>query len=101
MDIFNRKRIKELEEKLYDTELERDKYIGKAAELDAKLREIGRLEESVPTDCVKGPWCEACEFVRTFHYRKYYGHSNYSTNCMYVCGKGESCKNFVQRKVEE
>lgn len=101
MDIFNHKRIQQLEEKLYDTELERDKYIAKATELDAKLREIGRIEEMVPTDCVKGPWCEACEFVRTFHYNNYYGYNCKSLQTIYVCGKGESCKNFVQRKVDE
>ena len=101
MDIFNRKKVQQLEEKLYDTELERDKYIGKAAELDAKLREIGRLEEMVPADCVKGPWCEACEFVRMFHYSKYYGYKCKGLETIHVCGKGASCKNFVQRKVEE
>ena len=101
MDIFNRERIRELEEKLHDAELERDKYIAKAAELDAKLQEIGRIKETIPTDCIKGPWCEACEFVRAFHYNRFYGYNNRSLQTIYVCNKGESCKNFVQRKVEE
>ena len=102
MDILNRKRIEELEEKLYDTERERDKYIAEATILEAKLREIGRLEETIPADCEKGPWCKACEFVKTFHYTEHYGrYGGTSLETLYVCNKGNYCQNFVQRKVEE
>lgn len=98
MDIFNKKRVAELEMELADVKRARDKYITKSANLKAKLDEIASLNESIPEDCEKGPWCKACEFVRTFHYNEYYGCGNYETNIVYVCGKGKSCKSFVQKE---
>lgn len=97
MDIFNRKRVKELEEKLHEAKRDRDKYIFKAKALTEKLEAIAELKESIPADCTKGPWCKSCEFVRTFHdaYKDRYG--NYYSEPFYVCGKGESCKNFVAK----
>lgn len=98
MDIFNRKRIAELEEKLRDSERSRDRYMVKASELAAKLEEVSKLEETVPEGCVKGPWCQACEFAKTIHFNEYYGHSSFDTLVtMYVCSKGVSCRNFVQK----
>lgn len=102
MDIFNRQRIAELESKLHETEQDRDRYISKAAELEMKLREISRLEESIPEGCEKGPWCKACEFCRTFHYTGGISLSGYrSMNVIYTCSKGESCKNFIQKEIKD
>lgn len=98
MDIFNCKRVAELEEELAEVKHSRDKYMTMAADLKVKLEEIGKLNETIPEDCEKGPWCKACEFVRTFHYNEYYGYGNYKVNVAYTCGKGKSCKNFVQRE---
>lgn len=101
MDIFNRQRIAELEEKLHQTELERDRYISKAAELTVKLSEVSKFEESIPEGCEKGPWCKACEFCRTVHYTEHYGAYGYnSLETIYTCSKGKSCKNFVQKETE-
>lgn len=100
MDIFNKKRIAELEKKLHETELERDRYISKSAELAVKLDEVSKLEETIPEGCEKGPWCKACEFVRTFHYTEYYGaYGGHSLETVYACGKGKSCKNFAQKVI--
>lgn len=98
MDIFNRKRVAELEAKLRDTERERDKYISKVAELAVKLDVISKLEDSKPEDCTKGPWCKACEFAKTIHYNP--SGINHWTNqdAYYGCSKGESCKHFVQKE---
>lgn len=90
MDLFNRKRVAKLEEKLRDSERLVDLYINKAAELTVELEKVAKLEETIPEDCVKGPWCKACEFVKTIQY---------VTNRVYVCGKGASCRNFVQKNV--
>lgn len=101
MDIFNKQRIAELEKKLHETERDRDGYISKAAELEAKLDEVSKLEETIPEGCVKGPWCKACEFVRTFHYSGYYSpYAGHSLDTIYVCSKGTSCKNFVQKEID-
>lgn len=98
MDIFNHKRIAELEKKLALAELERDRYKIDVSDLTGKFSEMAKLEETMPSDCVKGPWCKACEFVKTFHHSEYYGLALHRTVTVYCCGKGESCKNFVQRE---
>ena len=100
MDIFNKKRIAELEKKLRDTEVERDAYIYKASELEMKLEEVSKLEETIPEGCEKGPWCKACEFLRAFRYTSGLSSSGYprNTKIIYTCAKGESCKNFVQKE---
>ena len=102
MGIFNHKRIAELEEKLRDSERSRDRYKVKASELAAKLEVVSKLEETIPEGCVKGPWCKACEFAKTIHFNEHYGPSSYNTLVtMYVCSKGESCKNFVQKEIKD
>jgi hypothetical protein len=101
MDIFNRKRVRELEEKLAKAEESRDKYIGQAARLDVIFQEMEELKETIPEDCVRGPWCEACEFVKRYYYTEHYGLGSHYTRTAYVCGKGKSCNNFVQKKYEE
>lgn len=98
MDIFNKNRVTELERELAYAKRDLDKYMTEAARLKTKLEEIGKLNESIPEDCEKGPWCKACEFARTFHYNEYYGLGNYETNVVYACGKGKSCKSFVQKE---
>lgn len=102
MDLFNRKRVAELEKKLRDSELQNSIYSTKVAELRAALEEASELEETIPEDCVKGPWCKACEFAKVIEYDESYGTYPYkfnTTKTMYVCGKGASCKNFVQKNV--
>ena len=103
MDIFNRKRVKELEEKLHKSEVDRDKYKCRCSELESKLDRIKQIENVMPADCERGHWCRVCEFARAFHYTEYYGYNpgSYSTETIYVCGKGETCKSFVPVEVKE
>lgn len=61
---------------------------------DLKLAEAEKYIDYPPSGCTRGPWCEACGFVKHFYVR----HPLYSTRTITVCGKGESCKNFVERK---
>jgi hypothetical protein len=94
MDIFGKKRIAKLERELDD--------VRRACNTNAQvLEEVGKLRETEPEGCVRGPWCKACEFVKTFYYREYFVSGCYNTQVGYMCGKGESCKHFTQRKVEE
>ena len=101
MDIFNKKKVAELEK-----ELDKTRKLLRKVEADRNgyhnevnmLREMVKFEETIPKDCVKGSWCGACEFVKEF-YRvdyDYFGHS-YTVH-EYSCGKGESCKNFIQKE---
>ena len=55
MDIFNNKRVAELERELANVKRSRDKYITEAANLKVRLDEITSLNESIPEDCEKGP----------------------------------------------
>ena len=97
MDIFNRKRVKELERDLENAKWDKNRILSDLRCLEAKFGALGDFPEAVPEDCVRGPWCKACEFVKTYHYSSYYTrHSEMLV--AYVCGKGESCKQFVQRE---
>lgn len=101
MDIFGRKRIAELERKLEETKRERDDYMSKAFEYSSKLDSIEGTLRTVPADCIQGDWCKACEFVEEFKIHERTGYGYYGAVTKYVCGKGKSCSNFVQKKIEE
>lgn len=69
--------------------------------LRGKLKATQNFVDSTPSDCTPGKWCAACEFSRCFHLPS---HSIYSLNkddVIYVCGKSEVCKNFLQREIAE
>ena len=62
-------------------------------ELEEKLTEYFRLDDATPSDCKRGSWCGACEFGKSIHVAK--GFSYIET---FMCGKANSCNNFVQRE---
>ena len=101
MDIFGKKRIAELERELADVKYERDKYIQKVADTTDKFEEMAKLQDSEPEGCVRGSWCKACEFARTFHYTEYYGMGHSYTHTAYMCSKGKSCDHFVQKEISD
>lgn len=98
MDIFNRKKVAEQARRIEDLERKNNNLVDEIAALKIKFDEMAELEESVPSDCVRGPWCQACEFVKTYSYHHHYGFGQWDTVTAYRCGKGESCKNFVQKE---
>lgn len=101
MDIFNRKKMAELQKTISELRAERDRYQDSTTALKHKFEALGELEEAVPEGCVRGPWCKACEFVKTFHYDEYVGFCQHKTVTVYACGKGKSCSNFVQKELSE
>lgn len=89
------KYINHLRDKIDQTE--RDNGI-----LTAKLIAMKVDLDNTPKDCTRGPWCRACEFRKCYHV-----YSDYIIpGCeriieeLYVCGKGNSCKNFVEARKE-
>jgi hypothetical protein len=100
MDIFNRERVAELERKLAVAERDRDNYRVILSDLENALERASNIEKTIPEDCKKGPWCKACEFARGFRYREP-ASMGYITDTVYVCGKGESCQNFVPKNMED
>lgn len=101
MDIFNRERVAELERKLAVAERDRDKYRVRLSDLENTLERVSNIEDTIPEDCKKGSWCKACEFARVFHYREDAAYMGYITDTVYVCGKGESCQNFVPKNMKD
>lgn len=63
-------------------------------DLTAKLNKIQQDINTTPEDCIRGMYCGACEFAKTYHVFT----DNYCCSVIYVCGKSETCKNFVERK---
>lgn len=78
---------------------ERDKFKEELIKTEEKLKEAREiidqyrtLSDATPSDCKRGAWCKACEFVKPM--RTY---SGLVFREEYFCGKAESCKNFVQK----
>lgn len=100
LDIFNRKKVRELEEELVRTRSECNKYRNFSVHLENKLDEISRVSDNTPEDCKRGHWCMACEFGKVYHYLESFDFSTSikTRNQIYVCGKAESCQHFVQKE---
>lgn len=66
---------------------------------NSKFDHIENLKNTIPEDCVEGPWCPGCEFVDAYHIydRLAVGH----LRIIYICGKGTSCRNFVQKEAKQ
>lgn len=84
------------------SELERELLVAKSRiaslegtvnSYDRKFEKIADLKDSTPADCKRGPWCKTCQFVRPFF-------NPLGGPTIYVCGKSESCSNYVQKEVK-
>lgn len=107
MDIFNLKKVEELEQQVKKLEQKLTQANAKNLELQMELSnanstidQMSAYVDSTPKDCVRGEWCAACEFGKSFYYNLYYQFDSYQTINRTVCGKGKSCHNFVQKEVE-
>lgn len=101
MDIFNLKKVEFLQKELDRVTHERDMYKLTIDSYERKIDAMSKLEESMPEDCVRGPWCKSCEFVRTFHLINQSLYGYHSATVAYVCGKSESCAHFLQMKEDD
>lgn len=110
MDIFNRKKVAELEEKVRGLEgvnTENDRLRIELDRLANDLREVLRLKDATPTDCTPGNYCRVCEFGDHI-FKHYYvpGSTLYRRDYNnvvsgYVCKRGDICQNFIQKNTEE
>lgn len=105
MDIFNIKRVSELEhevDRLRHVEREKDELKSMLAKAESELRLVLTLKDAVPEDCTPGHYCEACEFAKDYWYYNYgYYHKSNTAIRGIICGKGSSCKNFIQKELKE
>lgn len=69
--------------------------------LEADIDSITKLKDATPEDCKQGEWCKSCEFAKVYWSRSYCSNGLWRITSRYLCGKGESCKNFVQCKEEQ
>lgn len=98
MDIFNRNRVEELERKIEKLKCKLSEAESRADSAEKAFNRFSELRNAVPDDCITGDYCKACEFVKEFCYHGYWKGPILTG---YYCGKGMSCKNFIQKKVEE
>ena len=98
--ISKKKRIEELE--VENTKLNRqikeliDKNAGlrdMIKSLESDVDGLTTLQSTRPNQCVTGEYCKSCIFSKGYTIRKLSGLSYY-----YVCGKAQSCPEFVQDK---
>lgn len=109
MDIFNWKRVEELEHQLCKMRDIEDENANLRKCLDKATAEITRLldmQQSVPEDCKRGDWCVSCAFGKEHVSDVHVSVSRHSpgytyTHRSWLCTKGESCKNFVQKEFKE
>ncbi len=95
MDIFNLKRIEELEQQLEAANRElADLRMWKSIQI-GKFEEMAILKEVTPDSCTRGPWCKACEFSKTYHYTDgWYG----NVYDVLFCNKANVCKEFMPKE---
>lgn len=98
MDIFNLQKVEELEREIASLKHKLCEAESRANKAERSLERFLELRDTAPKDCTSGTYCKACEFVKEFCYHDYW---NGSILTGYYCGKGVSCKNFIQKKVEE
>lgn len=109
MDIFNKKKVEELEEKLRVLEGVRSENERLRKELDnatEDLQELLTLKDNIPADCTPGTYCSVCEFGKAYVYHYYTGGRSIYTSYDhlvrgYICNKANSCKNFIQKEIKE
>lgn len=104
MDIFNRKRVEELEEELDRTKREllmaikeRDGLSREYTLLREELEAAVQLKDAIPENCTPGSYCRACEFSRPLYH--YDSRSPLGRGWLegHICNKAQSCANFIQK----
>lgn len=98
MDIFNLQKVEELEREVASLKYKLCEAESRANNAESSLERLLELRDTTPEDCTSGTYCKACEFVKEFCYHGYWDRPILTG---YYCGKGKSCMNFIQKKVEE
>lgn len=95
--MFGRKarRIRELEYDKTRREQELRNLRHEMATYEKKLEHVRKCLDSTPEDCTPGRWCEACDFSKCIHI---YNPCHDDFERVYVCNRGEACKNFIQKE---
>lgn len=98
MDIYNFKKVAELERKLEEANKElNDLRMWQRVQLQ-KYEEMAKLKEEIPESCTRGPWCKACEFSKIYHYTDVWFAS---VNDVWFCNKANVCKEFTPKETSK
>lgn len=94
-----KQRIEELEE-VVKNQLSKIRSLEQDIKIyQAKFEEFTELNNTMPEECKRGLYCDACMYQRTLHY--YVGvWPNDECRTMYLCGKGMVCPGFAERVKE-
>lgn len=106
MDIFNLKKVEDLESDIRGLQHENESLRAALYEAEMHIKKLLDARDNTPTDCKPGPYCAGCNFAKEYRYvcnvggrKSWTGYnSRYSG---FVCGKGSICKNFIQKEIKE
>ena len=103
MDIFNRKRIEELEYRLKGIEDENDRLRTALDNAEDHINLLLKLKSDIPEDCKPGEYCKVCAFAKEYGYRNRVAGFKVDRSCDYyssgyICRKAVGCKNFIQKE---
>ena len=95
----------EYKEQIEKLKYENERLRNCLTKAEADIESFISLRQDIPDDCTPGSYCKACEFVKTYHFNYYipaylaeHRHDYRATG--YICGKGSSCKNFIQKEIK-
>lgn len=101
MDIFNRKKVAELERELNKLKDENTNLKRHLEYAESELKAVVRQKESIPDSCTPGEYCNACVYAKKYEYKSYIHNCRHVIIPGIVCLKGQACPNFIQKKTEE
>lgn len=104
MDIFNLKKVEGLESDVRSLKRENEDLRSSLYYAEEQIKALVEIKDKIPKDCVPGSYCEGCTFAKEYHYHNYVrgwkSDRCYNTAISnYICGKGDICKNFVQKEI--
>lgn len=94
------KRVEELERTIDKKDEELARAYNDLTKYEKQFDAMQMVADTTPVNCIRGEWCKACEFSRVFHVERGWPHRRYTAEIV-LCGKGESCKNFVERRTKD
>lgn len=97
--MFNSKKCK-ISELEYELNSLKSKHWDKVHELErlkVELEKLKKEDDSTPSDCTRGPWCESCEFSKAVTISTGF-HGYFSgQETLYFCDRGRLCKNYKEK----
>jgi hypothetical protein len=103
MDIFNLKRVEELERELTSEKRKNEELQLQLDYAESSLKNVLEIKETIPDGCFPGEYCRACEFSKDYYYDSYiYLYLVHNTSIRgTLCNKANVCPNFTQKEIKD